>query len=82
MPEGRKIEDEDYRLILADLAQQILYNKADRSLPGIIDPPDTRRNVLIDFDRARAWTKMLAHRIDQSKINEIPRRTIDPFIET
>jgi hypothetical protein len=77
MPERKKIEAEDYRLALADLAQQILYYKVDRSLPEIIDTPDARRNVLDDFDRVQGWTKMLAHRVDQTTIDEIPRRIFD-----
>ncbi len=82
MPEGKKIEAEDYRLYLTDLAQQILYDKVDRSLLGVIDTPDARRNVLNDFDRTRGWTKMLAHYVDQTTIDEIPRRTFDFVVDT
>jgi thymidylate kinase len=49
----------------------------DRSLPGVIDTVDARENVLSDFKRAHGWTKMLAHRVDQSAADGIPRRTFD-----
>lgn len=70
-------EVKDYRLILTDLLQQSVQDKVQRPLSNVIKTPEARKNVLDDFSRARGWTIMLKHSIDENLVKEIPHRIFD-----
>lgn len=68
----------DFRLLLIDLLQEALKEKISISLPSVIDSAHgAKMNVLNDFDKTRAWTRMLSNMVDWNSLNEIPHRTVD-----
>ena len=74
---GAKEANNDFRLILTDLFQQVVNEKVRMSLPGVIDrEADARKNVLRGFDTTRGWTEMLKRIINEDMLNEAPHRTL------
>jgi predicted ABC-type ATPase len=75
----KRREDElsDYRLILTDLLQQAVQDKIRRPMSTVMITQDAVNNVLNDFSKARGWTIMLKHHVDQGLANEVPHRIFD-----
>lgn len=71
----RREETNDYRLILTDLLQQAVQDKIRGPLSNVLGTQEAINNVLNDFSRARGWTIMLKHRVQQDLANEVPHRT-------
>jgi hypothetical protein len=68
----------DFRLLLIDLLQQALTEKISKSLPSVIDrEPGAKKNVLDDFDTARAWTRMARNMVDRNTLSGTPHRIFD-----
>jgi hypothetical protein len=73
--QDRNLDVSDFSLNLNHFLQQIVRDKVRSSLPTGVDMLGAQTAILNDFDRALAWTGLLAHSTDQD--NEKPDRTLD-----
>jgi hypothetical protein len=65
----------DFRLMLNDLLQLIVWNKASETISDVFKTEPAKEAVSMDFGRVMAWTGMLAHSVGPE--DNKPRRTFN-----
>jgi hypothetical protein len=65
----------DFRLMLNNLLQQVVWNKACETIGDVFKTEPAKEAVSMDFDRVKAWTGMLAYSAGPE--DNKPRRTFN-----
>ncbi|MFZ0512345.1 MAG: hypothetical protein WAM14_12120 [Candidatus Nitrosopolaris sp.] len=64
----------DFPLRLNDLLQEIVGHKISISLPDVFKTEGAQNAVLIDINRCKSWTAILAYGVDPDIDKEVPSR--------
>ena len=67
--------ESDFRSIVNNLLQQIVRNKSKQNLRNVLVTDDATNAAAADFDRAVAWTGMLAANFKVE--GDVPKRTLE-----
>ena len=67
--------EDDFRLTVNNVLQQVVRNKVKQNLRRVLITNDASNAAIADFDRAIAWTGMLA--VKYNLKNDLPDRTLE-----